>query len=214
MAPLVMGLGALALEYGPGLARWIFGDNTGAAAQQAADVVRTVTGTDDAATAAAVLADPAKASKLRIRLAEVAAQREAAADQVRLETFRAVVADAANARAASSASPLIARAQVTLAAVITLMFGLTLVLAATRGVPPGIDLLLGALIAAFAGVTAFFFGNSTSGHTANNTLAALAGRPTAPAAIATTGTVVVPGQPSPPGTSADALMAAFNRPRS
>jgi hypothetical protein len=172
-------------------------------AQQAADVVRTVTGTDEAATAAAVLADPAKASELRIRLAEIAARREAAADQARLETFRAVVADAANARAASSASPLIARAQVTLAAVITLMFGLTLVPAATGRVPPGIDLLLGALIAAFAGVTAFFFGNSTSGHTANNTLAALAGRPTAPAA-----------QPSPPGTSADALMAAFNRPRS
>jgi hypothetical protein len=203
----------LALGLMPELAKWIAGDKAGTVAVQAADIVRTVTGADDRATAEALLADPTKASELRIRLAEIAAQREAAADLARLENFRAVVADAANARAASSASPLIARAQVTLAAVITPMFGLTLVLAATRGVPPGIDLLLGALIAASPGVTAFF-GNSTSGHTANNTLAALAGRPTAPAAIATTGTVVVPGQPSPPGTSADALMAAFNPPRS
>ncbi|MDB5371801.1 MAG: hypothetical protein JWP04_443 [Belnapia sp.] len=78
----------LALSLAPYLGRWLGGalgsGSTDAAigaavATQAAELVRTVTGTDDPAEAAAILeADPAKRADLQIRLAEIANARETA----------------------------------------------------------------------------------------------------------------------------------------
>jgi hypothetical protein len=203
----------LALGILPELAKWIAGDTAGTVAAQAAEIVRTVTGTDDPALAQAALADPAKAAEVRVRLAEIAAQREAAAEQAKLESLRAALADVASARAMASSTPLIARTQVALAGVIMVMFFVVLILMALRGVPQGTEtlfnVLLGALIAAQTAVISFFFGNSTSGHSANNAIAQLAERTAAapsPVSVQSAGTVnAAAPQPSPSGTTADAL---------
>jgi hypothetical protein len=204
----------LALGLVPELAKWIAGDKAGTVAAQAADIVRTVTGTDDPATAEAILADPAKVTELRIRLAEIAAQREAAADQARLEMFRTAAADTANARALAASTPLIARTQVVLAASTTLAFFVVLFMVFAGFVPESItrfgDIMLGTLGTIFVMERQFFFGNSTSGHAANNATAAIASRAAAapsPVSVQSAGTVNAAPQPSPAGTTADDLNA-------
>jgi hypothetical protein len=200
MAPLVA-IGASLL---PSLIDLIAGDKAGRVAGAVADTVRQVAGTDDPVGAAAALADPAKAAELRVRLAEIA-----------LQSKQAELADVANARAMANATPLIAKTQVALAGFIMAMFFAVLLLMATRGVPQGAEtlfnVLLGALIAAQTAVISFFFGNSTSGHSANNALASLAGRGgSQPSAIATTAPVTVNNPPSPSaaGSTADDYNAA------
>lgn len=200
----------LVLSLVPEVAKLLVGDKAGTVAAQVADVVRTVTGTDDPATAAAALAEPGKLADLRIRLAEVAAQREATARQAEIETFRLVVSDAGNARDLGSKSTLIARAQVTFASVIIgVVAVITLVpLFTYRTVT--IDPFLATV---FGTVIGFFFGNSTASNAANADRAGLARQASAaaqPAAIATTaGVTVNANAPSPPGTTADDLMRTW-----
>jgi hypothetical protein len=208
----------LALGLVPELAKWIAGDKAGTVAAQAAEIVRTVTGTDDPAAAEAILADPAKVTELRIRLAEIAAQREAAADQARLEMFRAATADAANAREMTGKSTLIAWAQVAgFVAVISVFAAAFLAPIFTSNPAPKDDLMTGALIGVFASVFGFFYGNSTAANTANTTTAALAARAGAapsPVSVQSAGTVNAGPAPSPAGSkttdqlNAEALAAA------
>jgi len=171
----------LILSIAPEIARWVSGDRAADVTERAAEVVQMVTGTSDPAEAADILQDPAKATELRVALAKIAAEAEAAQRQAELAALQAGLADVANARAAASQSPLIARTQVALAAGIIGMFALVLVMMATRGVPEGAEslfnILLGALIAGQTAVVSFFFGNSTSGHAANNAMAAALNRP-------------------------------------
>lgn len=89
----------IALSAVPALARWVFGDKAADTAQAVSDVVRQVTGAADPATAAAALAaNPELAATLQIRLAEIAADRERAADAARTEELRLLLtADAAQA---------------------------------------------------------------------------------------------------------------------
>lgn len=93
----------LALSLAPEIAKWIGGDRAGAVATQAAGLVQAVTGTDDPAAAAAALTDPTKAADLRLRLAEIGAQRQAAADQAQLDALRATLADVQSARQQTTA---------------------------------------------------------------------------------------------------------------
>lgn len=79
----------LALSLAPQIAKWLGGDTAAAVTSQVGGIIQTVTGTADPAEAEAVLmADPAKRAEVQIKLAEIAAAREAA----QLE-------DTANARA-------------------------------------------------------------------------------------------------------------------
>jgi hypothetical protein len=173
----------LILTMAPEIARWVSGNQAAAITGKAAEVVQMVTGTSDPDEATAVLQDPAKATELRVALAKIAADAEAAQRQAELAALQAGLADVANARAAAGASPLIARTQVGLAIGIIGMFAAVLVMMATRGVPQGAEslfnILLGALIAGQTAVVSFFFGNSTSGHAANNAMAAALARPSA-----------------------------------
>ena len=90
----------LALSLAPGLAKWLFGAGAADTAQAVANVVQQATGTNDPDAAhAAVLADPKVASALTLRLAQIAAAREAAADATRQAELVAVLSDVASVRA-------------------------------------------------------------------------------------------------------------------
>jgi hypothetical protein len=200
----------LALGLVPELAKWIAGDKAGTVAAQAADIVRTVTGTEDPAAAAAVLQDPAKAMELRIALANIALEQE-----------RARLADVANARQMGTQVSLIARAQVVGGAAILCVWAFMVLRMAVYGLPPGAAEFYATVLAGVSGVLGgilqFFYGNSTAANAANNRMDLLASQVTStaqPAAIATTAPVVVAAPQPDPTATADELMDRFNpRPR-
>jgi hypothetical protein len=167
------------LSLAPSLISAIAGDKAGTVTGQAIEIAKTITGTNSPDAAAAALAvDPAKATELSVALAKISADAKAAQDVAETERLKAALGDVADARATAS-NPLIAKAQVTLAAAIVVMFGGTLLSIMVRGMPTdggNFILLFGALIAAQQAVISFFFGGSTSGHSANATMALLAQR--------------------------------------
>lgn len=103
MVPLIAAippLVSLGAQFAPALARWLGGERAGEVAAAVGEVVRHVTGTDDADRARALLvADPAKAMELQVALAGVAAQREAEERQAEQARLAALLGDVANARA-------------------------------------------------------------------------------------------------------------------
>lgn len=90
---------SLAQMFGPGLVKWIAGDDAGTVAQKVVDVVQGVTGNTADPLAAAQALPPDKRIELTIALAKIEADREAAARQADLDTLRAELADTQNARA-------------------------------------------------------------------------------------------------------------------
>ena len=92
--PLILGLA-------PEIARWIGGSQAGTVTAAVAGAVRTITGTDDPqAAAAALTADAGKAAELRVQLAKIASEAEAAQRQADLEELKAELAAEAAARQA------------------------------------------------------------------------------------------------------------------
>jgi len=166
---------------------------------KAGDLVERVLGTRDPIAAAAALQDPGKAAELQLALARLTTEAETERRRIELETLKAGFADTQSARALSGASPLIARTQVTFGACLVALMVALVIFLGFRDVPFNnrdlFNIVLGALIAEFRGVYAFFFGGSTSGHSANNALAQAFSRVTrsggTPAAVATTGDVTV-----------------------
>lgn len=95
MLPLI----PIALSLAPMLARWLGGNDAGAVAARVAEAARAVVGSDDPATVeAAIGADPTKRADLAIELARIAAEREAAEHNARVEELRIAAADRADAR--------------------------------------------------------------------------------------------------------------------
>jgi hypothetical protein len=87
----------------PELAKFVFGDRAETPAAAVAEVVRAVTGTDDPARArAAIEADPALATQLRVELARIAAEAEQSQRAAELDTLRAHLADVQSARRRST----------------------------------------------------------------------------------------------------------------
>ena len=78
----------MALELAPQLSRWVFGADSEATAKQVVDTVRAATSTSDPAAQAAAVANPAVAADLRVRLAQIAAERERARDQAWLDELK------------------------------------------------------------------------------------------------------------------------------
>lgn len=92
---------ALGLSLAPQIAEWLFGSKGERVAQAATDIIRTVTGTDDAEEAQRVLLEaPEKAAEVKLKLAELAAQEAAAQRAADLEALKATLADTQDARAA------------------------------------------------------------------------------------------------------------------
>lgn len=100
----VLALIPLALQLLPTLGRWLGGDTGDAVGRAAAGAVQAITGADTPEAAEAALrADPVLRMQLTQRLAEIAAEREAAADRARLDELRAVLADVRDARGSTVA---------------------------------------------------------------------------------------------------------------
>lgn len=184
---------AIATALVPELARLIAGDRAGVAASHVAEAVRSVTGTDDPAEAQRQLeATPAAASNLKIRLAEIALeqarlQQEAAdaARQAELDALKNRFADTQNAR--STLVELARTGNITVwgaplvSTVVTAGFlGVTLTLMLTK-YDPGqnqflgsiLNIIVGALVAAFTAVVNFWIGSSEGSRTKDATAQSL-----------------------------------------
>jgi len=189
----ILALLPLALQLLPTLGRWLGGATGETVASAAAQVVQTVTGTSDPAQAeAALAANPELRVQLTTRLAEIAAQREAAADQARLEEMRAVLADVSNARSmtlglAQARSPLAYGA--VLMTIMVMAANLALVwLLLTRSYPAEskdiVLLLVGQVLGWGTAAVAYWLGSS-AGSAAKDRL--LAQMPSAPLALPAAG---------------------------
>lgn len=179
----------LILQIAPEIARWIGGGQAGHVTASVATAVKAITGTDDPkAAAAALAADDAKSAELRVALAKIAADAEAAqrqadleelkaqlaADaarrQAELESFKASIADTQSARAqtidlAKAGSPLAWGAPV-ISLVIVTAFGLMLyVILRTDKIPEDnvaiANVLLGTLAAMATQVANYWLGSSS-----------------------------------------------------
>ena len=165
MLPLI----PLVLSLAPEIGKWLFGSKGEAIAGAVAQVVQTVTGTDDAAAASAVVArDPDKAAALRLELAKIAAQAEQAARQADLDTFRAQLADVASARGQTvdlaKAGSSVAWGAPVISAVVLVTFATVMFLALTRSLPAGsetiLNMMLGTLAAMATAVVSYWVGSS------------------------------------------------------
>jgi hypothetical protein len=154
----------------PDLIRWIAGDTAGKVAAQVTAAVQQVAGGDDPASVAAALNDDGKLSELRLALARIAADAEAAARKADLDDLAARLADVAGARSqtialAQAGSP-IAWGAVGCSLVVLCGFAAVVVLVLVRPLPPGqetlANMLLGTL-AAMAGAAVNYWLGSSAG---------------------------------------------------
>jgi ABC-type multidrug transport system fused ATPase/permease subunit len=193
LGPVGAGAGAAAavvaeLADATGLSRWLFGDKAAETKAAVAQAVELATGASDPAAQGFVLErDPEAAGRLREALAGIAAARQAAHEQAQLDTFRAQLADVANARSQTlslAASHSILAWGAPVVSVITLLsYGVIAILAvwltAHSDLPPNavaiLSLVLGAASSMAAGVVAFWTGSSAGSQAKSDTIAKLAG---------------------------------------
>lgn len=177
-------IAGIAINVVPQLARWIFGDGAGDTTQQVANVARTVLGTDQPDEAQRILtADPVKQIEFRIRLAEIAAERERTAEAARMDELKAHLADVANARAqtvdlARAGSP-IAWGAPLVSLVVLVTFGVVLyrVLAAPTGqTDPNAAMMLGALTTMASAVVGYWVGSSAGSKQKSDAMSMIMGK--------------------------------------
>jgi hypothetical protein len=183
---------AIALSLAPELVWLIAGDRAGTAATQVAEAVRTVTGTDDPAQARdALAADPAKATELRIRLAEIALEQQKAqleAEEKRrqadLDEMKARAADIADARSKTldlaRQGSAIAWGAPVVSITITVGFFAVLLLMVFKPFDETatltiqlLNVVVGALVASFTAVVNYWLGSSEGSRSKDETVRSL-----------------------------------------
>lgn len=195
----------VALELAPQLSRWVFGADSEATAKQVVEVVRTATGTSDPAAQAAAVANPAVAADLRVRLAQIAAERERAKDQALLEEVKVAVSDRDSARkqtqtlAASGSS--LAWGAAAISIFVLAVFTATMVLVLTFPIPAdSIQIVIGLveiLKAMAIAVVSYWVGSSAGSARKDDRqtqLLVAAATPPAPVVVA----APAPAQPAQP----------------
>ena len=160
---------ALAVTIAPEIARWLFGDGSEKTVAAASSAVEAATGTADADAAASVLQkDPSIASKLRMQLAQIAAEREKASHSDDLDQFAAALRDASDAGTATAApggqkGPLAWSAPI-ISGVVLLTFGSVMGVVLLYGMPAGSEtaanMLLGTMAAMATSVVSYWVGSS------------------------------------------------------
>lgn len=167
--PLILGLV-------PELARWMGGARAGAVTDAVADAVRAIAGSDDPAAVRAAMDDPVKATDLRVRLAEIAAEQDRAERQADLDEFRAEIADLANARQqtvslAQSGSPLAWGAPIVTLAVFVIVGGTLYALFGGSLPDSQMAMVLVGAVAAWGGqAVAYWLGSSASSRAKDTTI--------------------------------------------
>jgi hypothetical protein len=169
--PLLAPLVPLALTFAPELARALAGPRAEAVAQVAADVVRSVTGTDLPDSARTRLAGDADLqARLRIELARIASAEAQAEREAELAAFRASLADVASARSQTvelaRAGSSIAWGAPVVSALIVVAYAGVLAVFLLRPLSLGpeawavVNILVGTLTSCFTVVTAYWLGSS------------------------------------------------------
>jgi hypothetical protein len=165
MLPLI----PLAISLAPEIGKWLFGDAGEKTATAVVAAVQAVTGTTDEAVASHVLsANPTAAADLRVKLAQIAADREKVQSDAAAAEFAAQLRDIADARAqtvalAQNHSPVQWAAPIVSITVLG-TFGAVMYLALTRSLPVGsetlLNMLLGSLAAMATSVVGYWVGSS------------------------------------------------------
>lgn len=159
----------LAISLAPEIGKWLFGDTGEKTASAVAAAVQAVTGSSDEVVASQVLAaNPSAAAELRLKLAEIAAEREKAQSDAVTARFAAQLRDISDARAqtvalAQTSSPVQWAAPIVSVTVLA-TFGTVMFLALTRSLPAGsetlLNMLLGSLAAMATSVVGYWVGSS------------------------------------------------------
>jgi hypothetical protein len=162
-------IGGLAMGIEPAIGQWLFGKNAPAVQAAVSSLATSVTGTTDPQEQATALADAAVAAKMRIGLAQIAAQQAEAGWQDHVDELTARLSDVANARgqeeALTKAGSPVQWAPVVISVVVLATFGAVVGALLLRAVPAGsealINVLLGTLATMAVSVVSFWVGSSS-----------------------------------------------------
>ena len=157
----------LAIAIAPEIAAWLFGANAEKTTAAVSQAVEAATGTSDPEAATAALQkDPVAASKLRLQLAQIAAEQERASRTADLDQLAATLRNEAVACAQAPAGRKTTGswAAPVISAVVLLTFGTVMVLVLLYGMPAGAEtaanMLLGTLAAMATSVVSYWVGSS------------------------------------------------------
>lgn len=164
----------------PSLATSLFGTKGGAVASAAVQIAAAATGKALPTAADVAALPPDQAAALRLSLAQLAAQTEAASQADQLETLKASLGDIQSARAQTMA---LAQAKSSIAwgapivsVIVILGFFFTLYMVMTKTLPANaetiLNMLVGVLAAGFASVIAYWIGSSAGSAVKTEHLAA------------------------------------------
>lgn len=177
-------VGGVVLDLAPEVGRWLFGAGAESTISAVQSAVGAVTGTQDPAAQTAALADPEKAAALRVELAQIAAEREAAAGQADQAALVSQLSDVAGARATTvqlaQAGSSMAWGAPAVSVLVMLTFGGVVSIALTQAMPAGsetiLNVLLGTLGAMATNVVGYWVGSSAGSARKDARLASLADR--------------------------------------
>ena len=177
-------VGGLVLDLAPELGRWMFGAKASETVSAVQAAVAAVTGSTDMPAQLSRLADPEMAASLRIELAQIAAEREMAANDAAQARLEAHMADVVNARdtmlGLTSAGSAIAWGAPVVSVVVLLTFGGVVGLTLTQALPlnaePVLNVVLGTLGAMATSVVSYWVGSSAGSARKDARLASLAER--------------------------------------
>ena len=173
-------IGGLAMGIEPAIGQWLFGKNAPAVNAAVNQIATQVTGTADPERQAAALADTAVAAKMRVALAQLAAQQAEIGWQDQLNDMEARLKDVQGARAmeeqeVSAKSPLQWAAPM-ISVLVVLATSALIWLAFNHVIPAGstsiLDILIGSLMAGLHQVLNFWLGSSRDSQVKTHLLAA------------------------------------------
>ena len=177
-------VGGVVLDLAPEVGRWLFGADAAPTVTAVKAAVEAATGSSEPMTQAEALADPEKASALRVELARIAAERAASAATTAHAALVAHLDDVANARTTTvqlaAAGSGVAWGAPTVSVVVLLTFTGVMAIALTRSIPsnaePVLNVLLGTLSAMATSVVSYWVGSSAGSARKDARLASLVDR--------------------------------------
>lgn len=165
----------------PEIAKFLFGDKGEKTAEAVVGVVQTITGTADVDQANEMLRDdPKLAAQVRVELARIVAEQEAAQRAAQVEALKVEMANVANARQTvvdlARVGSITHYAPAILSLVVLGMFGVMTYFVVTQGLPQEsreqANILLGTLGAMAGAAVNFWLGSSIGSIVKTNILAA------------------------------------------